>query len=95
MRKNLASLRHVSDAEPGPLLGGALEQIDSLEGDAAGGRRQQTHDAFEERRLAHAVAAHQAHARAGGDGKIHVPQGVAAAVELIEGFDCQHAHTPR
>ncbi len=58
-------------------------------------RRQQAHDAFEQRGLAHAVAAHQAHARARGDGKIDIPQGVAAAVELIEGFDRQHAYAPR
>ena len=95
MRKNFASLRHVADAEPGALLGGALEQIASVEGDAAGARRLQAHDAFQQRGLAHAVAAHQAHARTGGHGKIHIPQRVAAAVELVEGFDRQHAYTPR
>ena len=65
------------------LLGWALDQIDPVECDATGGRRLQTHDAFEERRLAHAVAAHQAHARTGGDAKIHIPQRVATAVELV------------
>ena len=35
MRKNLAALRHISDADPGALFGGALEQIDAIEGDAA------------------------------------------------------------
>ena len=91
VRKDLAALRHVSDADPGALFGAALQQIDSVESDAAGSRRQQAHDAFEQRRLAHAIAAHQAHERAGGHGKIDIPQGVAAAVELIEAFDRQHA----
>ena len=50
--------------------------------------RLQAHDAFEQRCLAHAVAAHQAHARTGGNSQIHVPQSVAAAVKLVEGFNC-------
>ena len=58
-------------------------------------RLQQAHDAFQQRGLAHAVAAHQAHERAGRDDKIHIPQGVAAAVELIEALDRQHAYPPR
>ncbi len=95
LRKNLAPLRHVADAEPRALLGRQLEQIGAVERDAAGRRRQQAHDALEQRGLAHAVAAHQARARARGHGEIDIPQRVAAAVELIEAFDRQHAHAPR
>ena len=64
---------HPSEANYVALLGGAFEQIVPVEYDTAGSCRLQTHDAFEERRLAHAVAAHQAHARTGGDVKIHIP----------------------
>ena len=95
LRKNFTPLWHVPDTDPGPLLGGTLEQIESFKSDAARSSRQQPHDAFQERRLPHAVAAHQAHERASRHGKIDIPQCVATAVKLIEGFDRQQAYAPR
>ncbi len=74
--------------------GGCARRSVLVEHDLAGCRRQQAHDALEQRRLAHAVAAHQARARAASDVEIDVPQGVAAAVELIQRLDLQHAHAP-
>ena len=96
MRKNLAPLRNISDADTRAFLGAAFQEVSALESDAARGRRKQPHDAFQQRGLAHAVAAHQAHARARRHRQVHIPQGVAATVELIECLDRQHAvYAPR
>src|SRR5215469_1417405 len=43
MCKDLAPLGYVSDTDPGSFLGRTLEQIDSVEGNAAGRHRQQPH----------------------------------------------------
>ena len=69
----LAPLRNVSDAEASSLLRGAIEQVGAIKGRATGRRRQQSHDALQQRRFAHAVAAHQAHARPLRYGQIHIP----------------------
>jgi len=87
LRKDVASLRHVADAEPRAALGRTADEIDACELDPAGGRRQQPHDALQERRLAHAVATHQARPRSRRDDEIDIPQRVAAAVRLIEMAD--------
>src|SRR5215467_12389950 len=91
MRKNLASVRNISDPESGSLFGGLFEQVGVVESEAGGSGRQQSHDASEERRFAHAVAAHQACARAGRYRKVDVPQRVTATIKLVKSLDLQHA----
>ena len=86
LREDFAPLGHVADAEPRAALRREPAQIGPGERDLAGGRRQQSHDALQQRGLAHAVAAHEAGARSLRHHQVDVPQGVAAAVGLVEGF---------
>ena len=95
LREDLASLRHVADAEPCARFGRHLRQLDAIERDRARVRREQPHDALQQGGLAHAVAPHQARPRARGDVQPDVPEDVAAAVLLVEPLDRQHTHAPR
>src|SRR6202040_168811 len=88
-------LGHVADAEACATLGRELAQIGPGELDHAGRRRQQPHDALEQRGLPHAVAAHETGARSGGHGAIDIPERMAAAVGLVEAGDRERAHAPR
>jgi hypothetical protein len=54
------ALRHIADAEPGDVGGGAANQFLTKRADRAGRHRHQPHDRLAQRGLAHAVAADQA-----------------------------------
>src|SRR5215831_18700494 len=95
MREDLTALRYITNPEARPRLGRQAAKIVAVEDNLPRGRRQQPHQAFEQRGLAHAVAAHDASARSGRHRQIHVPQRVAAAVRLIEAADLEQAHAPK
>ena len=95
LRKDLAALRHVADAETRARFGRLRAKIAAVEPDFTRRRRQQSHDAFEQRGLAHSVAAHQAGAGSRRHVEVDVPQRVAAAVKLVERGDAEQAHVPR
>jgi predicted nucleic acid-binding Zn ribbon protein len=84
-RKDLAALRHIADAERRAPFRRQPMQSPSPSKRSAGADRQQAHDAFQQRGLADAVAAHQAgHEPSGPPGEIEIPQGMALAVILVE-----------
>ncbi|MNL74363.1 hypothetical protein D3C87_1999940 [compost metagenome] len=58
------------------------------------GRRNDTHQRFHQRGLAHAVAAHDGDDLAGFHGKIHAVDHLALAVGDVQVFDCKHVHSP-
>jgi len=73
LRKNFAALRHVAYAEARPCFGTLRAKVAALKCDFARRSGQQSHDALEQRGLAHAVAAHQAGARSSGHVEADVP----------------------
>ena len=98
-RKDLPALRHVSQPEPGARVRRQPGDVRAVEADGAGARRQEPGDAFEERRLAHAVAAEDGGDGAGRRFERDVAQRMAAAVVLVERVDGEHfsvaVHRPR
>src|SRR5258706_12318609 len=90
-----ASLRHERDAQQGALIGLQYAESVAVKSHLTRGSRQKTHHALEERRLAHAVAAHETRPRSGRHLEIDVPEGVTAAVKLIQAGNREHAHSPR
>src|SRR5690606_3233335 len=84
LREDLAPLRHIANAERGPALRRDSLQRLTVEHQLARSQRQQSHDAFEQRGLAHAVATHETSASASRYRQVDVPQNVTSAVELIE-----------
>ena len=95
LRKDLPPLRHVADAQPGPLLGRTLDQVvpSKVMPPELAGCSPMMHLSSVVLPMPLRPIRHMR--EPGGDGEIHIPQRVAAAVKLVEGFDCQHAHTPR
>src|SRR5256885_1911721 len=65
--KDLASLRHVAEAAPGPRVRGLVGDIDPVEEDAAALGGDEAHQRLQQRRLSHAVVAEDADELAGGD----------------------------
>src|SRR5690606_16517502 len=94
LREDLAPLRHVADADICAPFRRKCMQIMPLIADLPGCDRQQAHDALEQGRLAHSVSSHQARSGTLGHAHVHVPEDVAAAVELIEVLDVQHRAPP-
>ena len=92
-REDLAALGHVADAERRPVVGWQRGDVHAVEADAAGGDRQQSHQAPQQRGLADAIPAEQRGAGARSDLDAHVAQDVAAAVILVHAFDLQHGAT--
>ncbi len=94
-RKDLASLRDVPEAEARALVRRESRHVGAVEADRAGARRQQSREALEQRRLAHAVAAEDRRDSAGRRLERDVAQRVAAAVILVEAGNRQHDQRPR
>ena len=94
LRKDVAPLRNIPDAQASALLRSDRAEIDTVEQDLPGGG-QQSHDALQECRLTHPVAPHQARAGSLRDGQVHVPQDVTPSIKLVQAGDRELAHAPR
>ena len=73
LRKDLASLGNVADAEARPERRRATRQLGVLKLETAGGNGQDAHDGLEQRGLADPVPAHQAGAGPGLDVEVNIP----------------------
>src|SRR5262245_60162696 len=91
IRKDLASLGHVADPAGRPLFRSKPSQVDAVERDAPGACRQESHDGLEQRGLAHAAPAYEAHDATCGHVEGHIPQHLALAVGDVEVADLKHA----
>ena len=89
-----AALRHPGDALPGDVVGGQGVEAGGVEADLAGGDADEAHDRLQRRRLAGAVAAHQAEDLAGVDGEGEAAQDADRAVAGVEVLD-RERHGPR
>jgi hypothetical protein len=87
LREYLAPLWHVANAHARPLFGRHPSQIGPLEENLAPARRDQPHHTTKQSRLAHAIPAHETGNRSARHQHIHTPKRMAAAVELLDGFE--------
>ena len=89
-REDFAPLRHEADAGARAFVGRAALDALAVELDVAALDRHQAHQAFEQRRLAHAVAAQQHGDLAGARLETDIAQDVRAAVVLLNVLDGEH-----
>jgi len=90
VREDAAVFRHQRKAHAGAFVRRKGGQVFAVELDAAAGARAGVNHAFQQGRLAGAVAAEQGHALARGDRKARAVQDVAVAVEGVELLDLKH-----
>ena len=92
--EDLAALRHVADAGAHPVVRRRARDVLAGQRDAAALHGDAAHQAFQQRRLADAVAAEHDGDLADLRFERAVAQDMAAAIELVEGFDFQHVSGP-
>ncbi len=83
-REDAAPLRHVGDAALGNGARARAGDVAAVEQDSPGPGPHEAHERADERRLAHAVAAHQTDRFAGQDAEGEPAQDMALAVERVE-----------
>ena len=94
--KDLAPLRHVTDAGDSPLVGGSAGEVLADERYASFAKRLQSHDVSKQSGLAHAVAAHDANNGSCLDVQIQTTQHLNLTVgEFQIPHLQQSAHRPR
>src|SRR5262249_58803467 len=89
-REDLASLRHVADPQARTLVRGTARDVAVAERNMAAARGQEPDDRLEQRGLAHAVPAHDAHHLALADRYRDVRENPALAVVDVDSVHGQH-----
>ena len=92
--EHLAALRHVGNAQMGPILGRQFEQIFSFKHDAAGIGNHLTRDGFKQRRLASAVGADDGNKLSFVHLDRHAIQGANHPITCEDAFKPQHGASP-
>ncbi len=90
LREDLPPLPQVADAPAYTLLGRPIDDLLAAEPDAPRLDRHQAEDRSEQRRLSHSVPSDEAGARSLRNREVHVPEGVASALERVEPRDFEH-----
>jgi len=88
--KNLAALRHIADARCSAFVGFGMARVFAVQRDDAAIDRHQTHEGFQQRGFAHAIAAQQHRDLAQFRIQAHIAKDVRAAVILMDVFDFKH-----